>query len=338
MYAAALTVVREASSRDPVLIALDDVQWLDVSSARALEFAVRRLDDERVGWLIATRGGGTSLPLGLARALPEERVARLSPEPLSRDELSELVRTRLGNSLPPPALTGLAEVSGGNPLFALEIARATLRGDARATGLALPIPRNLRDDLVRDRVGALPPSAQETLLYAAASSRPTVGVLEAALGSSPRPHLAEAADAGLVEPDTDVITFMHPVYRSAIYADASRTHRHRVHRRLSEVVDDAEERARHLALAADGPDAAAAASLEHAAADARARGAAVAAAELFGLAERLTPPDHGGDIRRLRASAAECHLFAGDHARALELLGRSSRTRLPGANARSRSC
>jgi ATP/maltotriose-dependent transcriptional regulator MalT len=253
--------------------------------------------------------------------LPDERVARLSPEPLSLDELSELVRTRLGASLPAPALKSLAEMSGGNPLFALEIARATMRGDTRATGLALPIPRNLRDDLVRDRVGILPPSAQEMLLYAAASSRPTIALLEAALDSPLAPLLAGAADAGLVENDAGIITFVHPVYRSAIYADASRAHRHRVHRRLSVVVDDAEERARHLALAADGPDAAAAASLEQAAADARARGTTVAAAELFGLAERLTPPDRVGDVRRLRASAAECHLFAGDHARALELLG-----------------
>ena len=176
------------------------------------------------------------------------------------------MRTRLGVGLPPPSLTSVAETSGGNPFFALEIARATLRGDTRATGLALPIPRNLRDDLVRDRVGSLPSSLQEVLLYASASSRPTVALVEAALE---RPdilaQLAEAVDARIVETDDGVITFVHPVYRSAIYADASRAHRHRVHRRLSAVVEDEEQRARHLALAADGPDAAAAASLEHAA-------------------------------------------------------------------------
>ena len=315
VYAAALTVLGEASSRGPVLVALDDVQWLDVSTVRALEFAVRRLGDGPIGWLIATREVGAALPLGLARALPEERITRLSLVPLTVDELSELVRTRLGVGLPPPALTSLAETSGGNPFFALEIARATLRGDTRATGLALPIPRNLRDDLVRDRVGTLPSSLQEVLLYASASSRPTVALVEAALE---RPdvfaQLAEAVDAGIVESDGGAITFVHPVYRSAIYADASRAHRHRVHRRLSAVVEDEEQRARHLALAADGPDAAAAASLEQAATDARARGAAIAGAELFTLAERLTPPHDGEDLRRRRRSAAECHLVAGDRA------------------------
>ena len=143
-------------------------------------------------------------------------------------------------------------------------------------------------------------------------------------------QLAEAVDAGIVESDGGAITFVHPVYRSAIYADASRAHRHRVHRRLSAVVEDEEQRARHLALAADGPDAAAAASLEQAATDARARGAAIAGAELFTLAERLTPPQDGEDLRRRRRSAAECHLVAGDRALALELLGPLVRDAQPG--------
>ena len=181
-------------------------------------------------------------------------------------------RARLDASFPPPILKGLHETSGGNPFFALEIARATLRGDTRATGLALPIPRNLRDDLVRDRVAALFPLVKEMLLFASACSRPTVDLLEAALERSPLgPPLADAVDAGIVESDGGAISFTHPLYRSAIYADSSREHRHRVHRRLSAVVDDSERRARHLALAADGADEAAAASLEQAAGSARAR-------------------------------------------------------------------
>ena len=321
VFAAALTVLREASTRGPVIIALDDVQWLDVSTAGALGFAVRRLDDEPIGWLIAMRGSGSTLPLGIARALPEERVTRLSVEPLPLDEMAELLRERLGASFPPPVLKGLHETSGGNAFFALEIARATLRGDSRATGLALPIPRNLRDDLVRDRVGALPSLVKEILLYASACSRPTVQLLEAALERSPlAPPLEEAVDAGIVESDGGAISFTHPLYRSAIYADGSREHRHRVHRRLSAVVDDDEERARHLALAADGAEEAAAASLEQAAGRARSRGSTAAAAELCELAERLTPSDRVADVCRLRSAAAEYRLLAGDYDRAVVLL------------------
>jgi hypothetical protein len=196
VYAAALTVFREAATQGPVLIAIDDAQWLDRSTTEALAFALRRLTDEPIGWLLAVRGSATTIPLGLGRALPEEHVGRLSIEPLSVDELAELVRARLDTSFPPAILHSMHETSGGNPFFALEIARATLRGDTRATGQALPIPRNLRDDLVRDRVGTLPSFVQELLLYASASARPTVALLEAALERSPiDAPLADAVDA-----------------------------------------------------------------------------------------------------------------------------------------------
>jgi DNA-binding CsgD family transcriptional regulator len=331
VFAAALTLLREASIHGPVLVALDDVQWLDASTAGGLAFAVRRLSDEPIGWLIAMRGSGATLPLGIARALPEERVTRLSVEPLRLDDLAELLRARLGTSFPPPILKGLHETSGGNPFFALEIARATLRGDTRATGQALPIPRNLRDDLVRDRVGVLPSLVKEMLLFASACSRPTVSLLEAALeGSSLGPTLADAVDAGIVESDRGAISFTHPLYRSAIYADSSREHRHRVHRRLSAVMDHGEERARHLALAASGADEAAASSLEQAAGRALARGSTVAAAELYELAERLTPPDNDADVRRLRSAAAEYRLLAGDYHRAVVLIESVASTAPPG--------
>ena len=331
VFAAALTVLREASTHDPLLIALDDVQWLDVSTVGALEFAVRRLDEQPIGWLIAMRGLGSMLPLGIARALPEERVTRLSVEPLPVDDLAELLRERLDTSFPQSILKGLHETSGGNPFFALEIARATLRGDTRATGQALPIPRSLRDDLVRDRVGTLPSMVKEMLLYASACSRPTTELLEAALDRSPlEPQLSRAVDAGILESDGGAISFSHPLYRSAIYADSSREHRHRVHRRLSAVVDDSEERARHLALAADGADQAAASSLEQAAGRARARGSTAAAAELCELAELLTPPDSTADIRRIRSAAAEYRILAGDYDRAVILLESVASTAPPG--------
>ena len=134
------------------------------------------------------------------------------------------------------------------------------------------------------------------------------------------PQLAKAADAGIIEAEGDVIRFTHPIYGSAIYADASREHRHRVHRRLSEVIVDEEERARHLAVAADGPDEAAVAALERAAIGARARGSPAAAAELCELAERLLPPGRDDDLLRLRMAAADLRSLAGDQEGAVALL------------------
>lgn len=329
--AAVLSTLRQTAARRPVLIALDDVQWLDHATARALEFAARRLEEERVGLLLSVRETGRALPLDLSHGFSKERTTRLALEPLSPDALGELLRVRLGATLPRPTLKRLHEISGGNPFYALEIAAAELRGEQGVTGQALPIPKSLRQDLVRDRLRTLPALAREALLYASACSRPTVGLLETVMGrANVGPQLAKAADAGIVETDGDEIRFTHPLYGSAIYAEASREHRHRVHRRLGEVVPDPEERARHLALAADGPNMEAAAALEEAALAALARGSPISAAELCELAERLTPPNEDSDARRRRMAAADHRLLSGDYARAVELLEPVALTAPPG--------
>ena len=319
--AAVLTALREAAAAGPVLIALDDVQWLDPSTASALGFAVRRLGSEPIGLLLARREAGSALPFGLSRAFPEDRIARIRLEPLSVDNLGALLHARLGANLPRPTLKRLHEMSGGNPFFALEIARAELRGELRPTGAALPVPQTLREDLLRDRLRVLPSANREMLLYASACSRPTIVLLEAVAGSSNvAGQLTKAVDAGIVETDGDEVRFTHPLYGSAIYAEASRDHRHQVHRRLAEVVEDPEERARHLALGTDDPDPEAAAALEVAAQAAVARGSPIAASELCELAVRLTPFEEVSAVRRLKMSAANYLLLAGDAQRAQQLL------------------
>jgi ATP/maltotriose-dependent transcriptional regulator MalT len=321
VFSAVLAVLRQVASRGPLVMALDDVQWLDLSTTDALRFAVRRLDTEPIGLLAATRGAGSALPLGVSRSFPEERVTRLAVEPLSVDELADLIHDRLDTRLPSSALKPLHEMSGGNPFYALEIARATLRGDRRATGQALPVPRSLRDDLVRDRLGALPSLVREFLLYIAASPRATQELLESAMGvASLEPQLAKAEKAGVVETRRGEVHFTHPIFGSVIYAEASRDHRHRIHRRLSEVVVDGEERVRHLALAADRRDAAVAVELADAADLESRRGVPIAAGELYELAEQLTPPDDAERGRRLRLVAADCWYVAGDPVRAERLL------------------
>jgi len=329
--AAVLTALREGAAAGPVLIALDDVQWLDPSTASTLGFAVRRLENEPVGLLLARREAGAALPFGLSRAYPEERVARVRLEPLSVDDLGALLHARLGTNLPRPTLKRLHGMSRGNPFFALEIARAELRGDLRPTGAALPVPQTLREDLLRDRLRAHPAVHREMLLYASACSRPTVGLLQAVAGSlNVMEMLTKAVDAGVVETDGDDVRFTHPLYGSAIYAQAAREHRHRVHRRLAEVVEDPEERARHLALAADGPNAEAAEALEDAARAAAARGSPIAAAELCEMAEHLIPSERAPGVRRLRMAAADYWLLAGDHQRALQLIEPVAQNASPG--------
>lgn len=310
--AATAAAVHAAGDDGPTLIAIDDAPWLDRATAAALTFAMRRVSDAPIGVLLTVRGVGATLPLGLGRSVEPGRVTRLPLSALDRDALDAIVRERFGASLPRPILDRIAETSAGNPFFALEIAAAAVRGDQRATGQSLPIPRDLRDDLIRDRLGRLAAAGREALLYAAAAAHPTTELLGAAVGRSVEDQLAKAADAGLVAFDGAGVRFTHPLYGSAIYADASRDRRHRVHRRLSEVVHDPEERARHLALAAEGSDPEASAALEVAAAAATARGAPAGAAELLELAERLLPEDRPTDLRRVRIAAAEARSDAGD--------------------------
>jgi DNA-binding NarL/FixJ family response regulator len=183
-------------------------------------------------------------------------------------------------------------MAGGNPFFAIELARSIHRGDDSPTGATLPVPRSLRDDVVRRRSAELSPAAAETLLVATAVARPRTPVLQAALPQMPVDDaLDEGVAAGLVTVSRGEVRFTHPVFRSAIYADASRAHRHRIHATLADVVRDRDERARHLALSTDVPDEAVASEIAAAAARAGARDAPELAVELWSHAVRLTPPD-----------------------------------------------
>jgi DNA-binding CsgD family transcriptional regulator len=232
---------------------------------------------------------------------------------LDPELISAIVRERTGWSPTKPETARLAELSGGNPFYALEIARARARGDEGVTGQRMPIPRNLRDDLVRTRVGDVARSTRDVLLFAAAMARPNVRTLRRALpdGSLDR-ALQEAIDTGAIEVTAGDVRFTHSIYRSVIYADASRKRRHDAHARLADVVTDDEERAGHLALSVDGPDRDVAEVVERAAAATIDRGAPDLAAELFEHALRITPPEDRDALHRRRLLAARARLSAGD--------------------------
>jgi DNA-binding CsgD family transcriptional regulator len=309
---ATLGVVQALAHETPVVVAVDDVQWLDGATARVLGFVIRRLSEAPVGFLLARTNLDGPPPLGIGDALPPNRVRHLLMSPLGAETLAALVRERLGSTISLPEARRLKEVSGGNPFFALEIARAAARGDEGVTGQTLPIPKSLREDLVTQRLSTLPRASQDLLLVTSAVSRPTLDLLRAA-GTGPRvdASLQAAIDAGIVNVTGRDVRFVHPIYRSAIYAHASRTRRHGVHRRLAGLSADPEERARHLALSAEEADEETAAALEDSAATARDRGAPDAAAELLEHAIRLTPADPRAMSRRHLQAAK--HLFvAGD--------------------------
>ena len=310
---AVVSVLAALAREQPVLVAIDDVQWTDGASQYALEFAARRLPP-RVGLLLSRRGkGDTEMPLGLDCALSPETLERLTLGPLSLASLHHVVRERVDVTLSRPLLGRVAAASGGNPFFALEIARELASDAQDEESQPLPVPRSVRK-LVDDRVTGLSPLAQQVVLFAASLSRPTVETIAAALPPEDRAREAilESEEASVLVSDRGRVRFTHPLLATAVYGTVSDAQRRLVHLRLAVVATDPEERARHLALGTVGVDEATAAEVAEAAQHAALRGAFDAAAELFEAAHRLTPSgDREARLRR-RLGQASSLLRSGD--------------------------
>jgi DNA-binding CsgD family transcriptional regulator len=315
---AVVSVLRALTSNAPVLLAIDDLQWLDRASARALEFAVRRLPT-RVHLLIALRRDSSDVaPLGVSEALSERALDRIELGPLPPQALYRMIRARLGTAPSRPVFVRIASTSGGNPLFALEVARALGASvDPVAEDIPLPLPARLHD-VIATRVRSLSSNTRDVLLAVSMLSPATESRLVAVFGSRTNVDSAldAAEDAELIVRNGAVIRFTHPLLASAVYRSVSRSRRNSMRRRLADVVSDPEERARHLAHAVDSPDAAAALEIEVAAEVALRRGAPDSAGDLYEAAARLTPLGQSTHGSRRRRAAAGARLAAGDPAAA----------------------
>jgi DNA-binding CsgD family transcriptional regulator len=276
--------VELASSR-PLLIAIDDVQWLDPASADILDFVLRRLEHERIG-VLASHRDGTPLRLDLERAVPPEALRQVRIGPLSVAAIHHLLKARLGQPPSRATLVRLHKATAGSPLFALEIGRRLADLGPLPAGEPLPVPVRV-EELARDRITALPTRTREILLAAAALGDPSVDALRAAVGHPVDADLEPAAIAGIATLVQSRVRFEHPLFAAAVYASAPASERRRLHRRLADVVAHPEERARHLALAATSRDEAVATAVHHAARTVAQRGAPAAAVDLVELALAL---------------------------------------------------
>jgi DNA-binding CsgD family transcriptional regulator len=328
--AAFLSTLQALARSQPVLVAVDDVRWLDASSILVVAYAARRLGHEPVQLFLTARSEEPNhMPEQIERAL-EEQLGRLRVGPISVGALHRVIRNRLGVAFPRPTLLGLWEACGGNPFFALEIARALdASGGRLVPGEPLPVPGKLHE-LVEARLEGLTEIAGDVLLAAAALTHPTVALVSAAAPLDGPKQLEQAVAAAVLELDGGRVRFVHPLLAAGVYSAADAARRRAVHHRLAGLVEDAEERARHLALAAEAPSAEVAELLEEAARLARARGAPAAAAELAEDAARLTRGDRAEDELRRTIAAGGYHFEAGDPERARRLFVVAAQQATPG--------
>jgi DNA-binding CsgD family transcriptional regulator len=308
--------LRVLSQTAPVLIAIDDVQWLDQASAEPVGFAIRRLAGCDVRILLTKRLGSRS---PLDQALQSVTVEEVDVPRLSYGALRQVVWERLGLALPRREFRLLYDTCNGNPLFALEVGRMLAASGEHELGADLPLPR-LVEDVFGQRLGELRAEVKLVVLATALTS----GLSRAELSRVVDPlALEDAVSDRLVVVERvgerEIVRPSHPLLAAAARRDSQASQRQELHLGLSAAVADEVLRARHLALATTQPDNDVAAVVAAASVMAAERAALREAEELAAHALRLTPDGAAERGERL-AHLASCHLDAGDLDRAQALL------------------
>jgi DNA-binding CsgD family transcriptional regulator len=304
--AATLGLLATAAETHPLLLVVDDAQWLDDASLAAVAFAARRLLADAAAVIVATRPG--TLDDG---SLPTLRLAGLD-----RGASRALLEHRAGRPLPPGAADLTYERTAGNPLALAELAGVAPDADVAGAPPALPIETSVERAFAA-RIRTLPDATRAALALAAAEATGDMEALRRAAAALDLDVDALDDARGLVTV-TDTIAFVHPLATSAAYRCAPPAERRAAHRALAGVVEDPDRRAWHLAAAATGPDAEAAAQLDAAGARARARSAYATASAAHERAARLSSADTTRRPRLL--AAADAAWLAGQGERADRLL------------------
>ena len=238
------------AAETPVVLAIDDIQWLDPSSASVLTFALRRMGDQPVHVLLARRTDEGAAPSELESAFEPDRVERLPVGPLSLGAVHILLRARLGRTFSRPSLLRVHEASGGNPFYALELARVL--GAETDPTQPLLVPETLE--------GSGPRATRRTSAPTRRRPATRIGARPAHRGAArrcwePRDTVLEPAlDAHVIEEAAGAIRFTHPLLASVLYQSAPAGERRRAHGRLATIASDPLDQARHLALATESPD------------------------------------------------------------------------------------
>ncbi|MFD5416804.1 AAA family ATPase [Streptomyces sp. NPDC127069] len=302
-------VLRTLAAPGPVLLLLDNAQWLDADSTDLLRFALR-LTPPRVRVLVAERARGGA-PVAETLCGPGAPAVRVPS--LGADEVAELL---LRHGLPARLAGRIHQASGGNPRLALALGHSLAEAAGSQGGCAhhadpLPVAGQARE-VARRLLAEAPARTRPTLLLAALATRPTTALLRRAGRPDAEAELAEAERAALVTVGEDgAVAFTAGALPTALAADAGWPERSAGHAALAAAVDDPVQAVRHRALAVDTPDAELAAEITRAADACRRRGQRALAAELGLLAAERTPAHLPGEELARLVGAAEDAGWAG---------------------------
>jgi DNA-binding CsgD family transcriptional regulator len=316
---AVLAALRNCASASPVLIAIDDAQWLDEASLDALAFALRRLDTEAVSVLVAARCEAAADPrtAGTPRPPANWRVL-LSTVPTPEEiELKPLDSWQVQRLLPASVTAAqareVAQQARGNPFWAIQIAANLDAAGISVPPVALALTQRLHTSLTAP--------AAEALAVVAAAGRITVPGALAILDrlDDPAEALDSAVLAGVVVEEEHRLAPAHPLIGAAAVESLPPGRRQRIYQRLAEASTNPERVAHFAALAADpGPDTRVAEALDCAVAAAHARGANAAASEFAVQAVKFcADPDQLSTLRR-RIRASELLFLSGEVERSLQ--------------------
>ncbi|MBU2669323.1 LuxR family transcriptional regulator [Actinoplanes bogorensis] len=301
-------LLAQCARRRPVLLVLDDCQWLDAESAELIAFAMRRRPGPRIRVIAAERRPDAVGRRRATRLCPAP-AAEIAVPPLEADDLTEILEIK---GLPCRTASRLHEASAGNPFLALTLGAALAPTDAwRPT----PLPEAARA-MLRERLAALPAEALRTLLVAALATEPTVTVLRRAGREDAAQHLRVAAEAGVVAVHGESVRFTPPLLATVIADDSSADDRTEAHTALAAGAVDPVQALRHRAMRSSVPDS----SIARALAEAAGRASGRAAAELYLLAADRCPHTHAARRIDWLVAAARSALAGG----AAALAGRAA--------------
>ena len=300
---AVLDLITRVAQRQPLLWLVDDAQWLDRSSIRAIGFAGRRLLQERIFIAIGARD---SFDDGDLAGLPDIRIGGLNTV-----DAGELLDSVVPGPTDPAVRERIIAETRGNPLALLELPRTWTTAElveGLSESSSVPLIGHL-ELAFATRLIQLPPDTQTLLALAAAEPAGDPALLWAAAAELGLDWTAAAPAerAGLIEFGRPVY-FRHPLVRATAYRAATVQTRLSVHRALAEATDpvrDADRRAWHRASSTVAHDEDVAGELDNRQAEPRHGAACPLPLHSLSAAASLTPDAATRANRTLTAARAK---------------------------------